>query len=478
MSLDLNVEIFTFGNLGMITTNLNEIINLDNLKKSYTLITKELLKKDKSWPWRFYKNFKIIMNFYENYLISNVKEFEKFENFFLFSIEFYEKILNIKDYDFIKPSTEEDFFGINTCILANLIKSKILLYKKNNSLLDVEKFQTKFGKYLIEEDFTYDYSAPYEDIKWTSKWKFLEKNREITFENVDVYLDNYFKNHNIFYNSSMCNNIESLEKRLDFLKNYSPEYFKILDKKLIKVTEKIFNTFPYSIVYNDYRRLLSYNCFLPNFLKIKETRKPSDLLWLFSIIPEFLSAYLLGFPVISMDIPNDKNILKNLDILEVRGAEDYFNYIRDRYNKKYIESISFGVGTGNLTEDDKLLDLCYEDIYEFNQDDVTCIFNDNVVHYFTSKEFNSLLKKQENPYNRKHFPNLTKIIENLKFKNKIKKNLLSRGIDVDLEGTLLSNLKEIQNKFSSKSIIHYFPYIENNTDAFYRPLLEILLQSL
>ena len=197
-----------------------------------------------------------------------------------------------------------------------------------------------------------------------------------------------------------------------------------------------------------------------------------------SILPDFLSAYLLGFPVITMDIPGSKNLKFFIEKLENLGVEEYFNFIKEKFNKSYINSISFNINTGNLKEEENIVDLCYNDISDFNQDDISCIFNQDVVHYFTSKEFKTIIKKQENPYNRQFFPNIYKILENLKFKNKVKKSLLSRGLDVELDSTLLENFNEIKEKLSSKSVIHYFPYIENDVDNFYRPLLQILLQGL
>ena len=273
----------------------------------------------------------------------------------------------------------------------------------------------------------------------------------------------------------MCNSIKSLAERLEFLKKNSPVYFQILDRDVESVTEAFFNCFPYNIVYNHYPKLFTFNCYRPP-LSLKES--VSDERWLFSILPGFLSGYLLGIPVISMDIPDNKQLDRIIRLFEEKGKEEYFEYIRDRFNHKYIESISFDTETGNGKDGSKTVDLCYTDIEEYNQDDVAGIFNNNVIHYFTSKELKEIIKKQENPYNRQNFPNLNKLIENLKFKNKVRRNLINKGLDVELEGTLRENFEEIVTKISSQNVIHYFPHTESNTDAFYRPLFEMLLNSL
>jgi hypothetical protein len=477
MSLDLKKEAFIFGNISLLNINFSEI-DLKELENYYIHVTKKILKEDKSWPWRFMKNFKILLNYYENFLISDLEKFKDLENFLFTSIKFYEKTMEIKDYNFENPQRDEDFFGINSVVVVNLFRDKMNLYKKSNKKINIDDFLIRFQNYL-EDNFTYDYGLSYDDIKWTSKWKFLAKNKEITFDNVDVYLDSYFKSWNLYYNSSMANNIKALSERLYFLDKYAKNYLRILENNLEKVTEKMFNMFPYSIVYNDYKKLLFYNVYYPPLLKVEPKKNISDTRWLLSVIPNFLTAYILGFPVISMDIPGEKQLVKYIKFLESNGPEKYFNLINKEFNYNYIKSISFNIETGNGTdESNNIVDLCYNNICDFNQDDVSCLFNDNVVHYFTAKEFKTLIKKQENPYNRQDFPNLTKVIENLKFKNKVKKNLLSRGVDVELDGTLSENLEEIKSKISSKMVIHYFPHIENNTDSYYRPLLEILLQSI
>tara|TARA_R110001592_G_scaffold79593_4_gene237812 strand:- start:337 stop:1797 length:1461 start_codon:yes stop_codon:yes gene_type:complete len=476
--LDLKKQVFLYGNIDICNYNFKRI-NLETLKTFYTDLDITALKKDKSWPWRFRKNFKILLECCENTLLTNIEEFNRLLEFLKYSIDFYEKTLKIKSYNFDNPITDIDFFGLNVIFILDFYKNKLKLYKRSNSFITLDFFDSLFEKYNIEEkDFMFDYVSPYDEIKWTSKWKFLSKNKEITFDNIDIYLDSYFKNTNLYYNSSMCNNIKSLKDRLCFLREYAPKYLEILEKNLPKITEKFFNIFPYGILYKDYRDLLDFNVYLPNLLQGEDKKTViTDDKWFFSILPDYLSSYLLGFPVISLDIPGKKDITNLVEKLENLGEKKYFDYINKEYNLPYIKSISFGIKEGNLTEEGKILDLCYNDICDFNQDDVSCLFNNNVVHYFTSKEFRSILKKQENPYNRQLYPNINKIVENLKFKNKLKKSLSPRGLDVELDETMIENFQEIKKKISSNTIVHYFPHIENNTDIFYRPLIEILLNA-
>ena len=477
MSLDLKKEAFLFGNIEIGNINFRRV-NLKTIESFYDNIDKNSITEDKSWPWRFTKNFKYLLDYNENKLFSNLSEFNILLDLLRKAIKFYENLLNIKKYNFLNPVSEIDFFGINIVVLLNYYRNKLSLYKRNNSEIDIDLFEEKFKEYQFENnDFVFDYVSPYDDIKWTSKWKFLSKNREITFENIDIYLDSYFKNINIYYNSSMRNNIRALNERLKFLKNHAPNYLKQLETSLPKVTEKIFNIFPYGVVYNDYRPLLDFNVFYPKLIKNADLFITQQI-WLFSVLPDFLCGYLLGFPVISLDIPSNKKMLEFITKLEDLGPEKYFEFIKETYNEPYIRSISFGVETGNLKEEDNILDLCYNSITDYNQDDIACLFNENVIHYFTSKEFRTILKKQENPYNRQFFPNISKVIENLKFKNNVKKNLNGRGLDLDLDGTMEENLEEMKKKIASKNIIHYFPHIESHTDNFYRPLLQILLQNM
>lgn len=467
MSLDLMRETFLFGNIDIIDMSFRRV-SLETLFSFLKKTDKEVLRTDKSLPWRFLRNFKNLINIYENHLLKEEKKFYEFIDFFEKCVLFY-KSLEMKE-------EEKEYLKINTTYLFDIFLGRLQTYQKNNKRITTDGLVERFQDVIIKDsDLTFDYVSPYENIRWSSKWKLLSKNKEITFDNIDVYLDSYFKNFNIYYNSTMCNSIKSLAERLEFLKKNSPIYFDILNKDIESVSGAFFNCFPYNIIYNHYPKLFPFKCYRP---PLSLNRFISKERWMFSILPGFLSGYLLGIPVISMDIPENKQLSRIIEIFEQKGEEKYFEYIRDRFNHKYIESVSFDTETGNGKDGDKIVDLCFSDIREYNQDDVVGVFNNNVIHYFTSKEFKSIIKNQENPYNRQNFPNLNKLIENLKFKNKVRRNLINKGLDVELEGTLTENFEEIIKKISSENVVHYFPHTENNTDVFYRPLFEMLLNSL
>lgn len=467
MSLDLMRESFLFGNIDMINANFRRI-NLTTLFLFLEKSDKEILSQDKSLPWRFLRNFKNLINIYENYLLAEEKKFYELIDFFQNCVLFYRKLRMREE--------EKEYLKINTTYLFDIFLARMKTYQVTNKKITLDGFVERFQDLILKDsDLTFDYVSPYDDIRWSSKWKLLSKNKEVTFDNIDVYLDSYFKNSNIYYNSTMCNSIKSLAERLTFLQKNSPVYFDCLKDNIKSVTEAFFNCFPYNIVYNHYPKLFPFDCYRP-FLSLG--KDITNERWMLSILPGFLSGYLLGIPVISMDIPDNKQLDKIIKIFEEKGKEKYFEHVKEEFNHGYIKSISFDTETGNGKDGDKIVDLCFNDISEFNQDDVAGVFNNNIIHYFTSKEFKSIIKKQENPYNRQNFPNLNKLIENLKFKNKVRRNLINKGLDVELEGTLLENFEEIVTKISSENVIHYFPHTENNTDVFYRPLFEMLLNSL
>ena len=227
-------------------------------------------------------------------------------------------------------------------------------------------------------------------------------------------------------------------------------------------------------IYRDYKSLceLEELCFKPQMLESFNIKEISDYRWIFGIIPNFLTAYLLGFPVISMDIPSDKNINDFIKLLEEKGEEEYFSYISKKYNKPYLVASEFNIPVGNNLEEE-YTDLCYNKIVHYNRDDIVSLFNNGVVHHFSCKEFETILKKRENPYNRQNYPNLDSIIENLKFKKKVQKNLILRGLEMKLDGTMLENFMELKKNILVTSVNReQYNYRERD---FYPSLLNLIL---
>ena len=88
MSLDLKKETFLFGNIDIVNINFRRV-SLTTLENFYREVDVNLLKDDKSLPWRFMKNFRDLLNIYENYLLSDVQQFYKLLDFFEKSSRFY-----------------------------------------------------------------------------------------------------------------------------------------------------------------------------------------------------------------------------------------------------------------------------------------------------------------------------------------------------------------------------------------------------
>jgi len=172
-------------------------------------------------------------------------------------------------------------------------------------------------------------------------------------------------------------------------------------------------------------------------------------IYIFSILPLYLTSYLLGFPVLRSDIPSYKNIVGRLKDF----TEDYFSDLANNFNKKYIELISMGVNCGNSqNEEGEYLDLFYNRVIDFNIDDICHVFNNGVYHLFTSSEFYDISRKGTNFYNRSELKIIDPIIYNLRFRRKIKRFLNGRGIKVELSSTLKDNFIEIKNAIKNQEV--------------------------
>jgi len=474
MSLDLLKEVFLYGNLDLVYS-IGQIKKFDIQIFEDYLENISFIKEDKSFIWRFYHNYDFIISSYEMII---TKDKQKLKHFINITYNIFEKIRKIIK---TKKSNTIETIDKNKDYLYTLLN--LLVRKLHNKMkihdLEKEYFDFKFSDYCINQSFNFylDYHTPYDYIKWTSSWNLISKEKELTLNNIDIYLDSYFKNYNIYYNETMEKDLQVLEERLIFLKNYSPSYLELLKKNLLPLTEKLYNIFPYNRIYQDYKKLLFVDSKVYRNRLIRDEKEIDDSKWMFSILPVFLTAYLLGFPIITLDIPGERIIKKYIKLItEKGGPESYFEWFSNNFNKKYLDSIEFETDVGNGIEENDALDLCYTKIKHYNQDDISSVFNNNIMHHFSSKEFETILKKEENPYNRGKITNLGKIIDNLKFKKKVKKQLIIRGLEADLNGTMYENYLDIlENLEKEASSVNYSSH-QNDIEHFYRPLIDVFLR--
>ncbi len=475
MSLDLMKDIFLYGNLDLVY-NSSDIKKVEFKTFSQYLDNVTFFDKDESFIWRFYHNLNFIINSYEIVMLKDEKKSKDFLDTLSDIIKKFQKLAKTRK---LLPGVQIENIKEYSYILINLlvrkIHTKLELYQRSR-----DYFYLKFSEFEANKPFHYyiDYSTPYDYIKWSSSWKLVSRNGEIFLPGIDIYLDSYFKNYNLYYNENMINDIKLFGERLQFLKEYSPAYLEILRKDITNVTEKMYFIFPYNKVYMDYQKILflDKDIYRSKFIRSKEEFTP--IKWIFSILPSFLSAYLLGFPIISLDIPGEKVIKKYIKFMEEKSThEEYYQWFSEKFNKQYLNSIEFGTEIGNGSDDNESVDLCYVKIKEYNQDDIVSIFNNNIMHHFSCKEFETVLKKEENPYNRDKVSNLRKIIDNLKFKKRVRKTLMFRGLEAELNGTMVENYQEILEKIQDQKNSVNYSRVQNETEQFYRPLLDIFLRS-
>jgi hypothetical protein len=66
----------------------------------------------------------------------------------------------------------------------------------------------------------------------------------------------------------------------------------------------------------------------------------------------------------------------------------------------------------------------------------------------------------------------------MKFKKKMTKNLLLRGLNLDLNGTMLENFQDLKEKMIKDQDDRDYPMVFNETDMIYRPFIDIFLNNL
>lgn len=449
MSNTLLYETLFYGNLELSYTN-KKIKNL-SLKEIYQLYKENNnLTLDKYWTWRFYKNYKVLYYIFENDIFVNIDT----HNIFIDIIEQY--IILAKNNGFaLKNIDESNFNEAIICLLVKEMRDKINILA-NLCNYDLKKIKKKyinlFSNILVFMDNRFimcDYLLP-EESYWSPSWNISIDENQFILPSVDLLLDYYFKYNKVRFNSNMVTDIRILKERLKLLQEKTTIYYIEKIKPYIKnLTNHIFNTFPYKLIYEDYYDLCleNENVFVPNILSHLDLKKINKDLWLLSLFPNYITAFLVGFPVVTSDIPNDKNIKKILDIINYNGMDKYLKDLYQR-NKKLIELKSMDIECGNNTEDGSILDLTYNAVEEYNIDDTILFFNEGVYHIFTCPEFNDIISKELNPYNRNNMPLITNMMAVIKFKKKIKRQLSSRYLEAELINTIEENIENIKEGLS------------------------------
>ena len=337
MSLQLLVQTFIYGNLDLCFTNRLKRNFLCSREEILTILDRDFPEGDESSPWRFMNNLIFLVDSCESWIISEKENFSHIIDFMDKFIDICVRKMKITDFKITsRPSRTEDFMILNFKILLNKVYSKLILYKISDVTVKVDPFIVRFSNFLDDDGIYYDNVTPYDEIKWSSKWKLIFQNNEMIIEDVDVFLDSYFKNHNFYYNKTMFGNIRKMSSRLKYLKRRAPNYYSILVSNIRDVSKTFYETFPFRVVFRDYRELLSVD----SRVYKKGNQIASDQkLWMLSILPKFLSSYILGFPVVSFDIPSERTLEKHIEMLSKMGEGEYFKFISESSNGPNIKSM-------------------------------------------------------------------------------------------------------------------------------------------
>lgn len=439
-------EIFLFGNITLVYKNYEiSNFNLDNIKKCIGKLKELTNTLDPKWYWRVYFNLKKIY----------IKGFQTGDK----NLKFLKLIHYLLDYCFknniidLNP-IDIEYININKSIKKRdecKIALMLILFEINQQLImlpgtpgyDYLKNKlSAFTEYLKNYYLKVDFDKPDEFDIWSPYWSLNINNVLVELDGFDIDTDLIFTAQNIKFNSSMIDFIKLLDKRITYLRNTHKDYYNnYIQSKIYKTTEILFNNLPYSIIFKDYLGLIKNHTevYKPIILEDFDINTINDELWMFCILPRYLTSFMLGFPVITCDIPSDKNIKEKMKLILEEGMDKYLDNLCHN-NKNYIDILSMGVSCGNQIEDDDIIDLTYNRIIEYNINDILLFFNNGVFHAFSYPEFENLLSKEINPYNRAPMPLTANLITNIKFKKKIKRHLANRYVSFGLEGTLRDNI--------------------------------------
>lgn len=474
MSNTLLYETFLFGNLELVYTRRK----IKNIKlQDFINIIQDMNETElgEMWTWRFYKNYKFLYSTYENNIIINKETGIFFTELAEKIVKLAEKFkLNIND---LKNNSIAILILLRE--LGERLKNISIFNESTNINFLCKLFENKFS-YLLNEHkedlILIDYILPYEKNNWSPSWCVTIDDKQEIIKYVDIYIDYYFLFPDIRFNQYMANDITELLKRLDFLQNKAINYYsKAIEEKINYLSKNIFNSYPYKTIYEDYLKLAKKyrEVYVPVILKYFNLDKIDNDIWLLVILPKYLCAYLLGFAIISSDVPNEKNLSKVIEKIINIGIENYWEEIY-KVNNSMIHLKSMNISCGNSKEEDKILDVTFTPVIEYNMDDTFLLFNEGVFYVFTYPEFEDLINKERNPYNRNPIPLLTSMVAAIKFKKKLKRQLNYRYLDVDLKSTMQDNFNLIKENLAEDN-----KFISNTTNYnnFTNSLINMFLTS-
>jgi len=439
-------ETFLYGNLEL-GFSLREIKKIDLTKLSF-----EKSEFDLSFSWRCYKNFKTLFSAREVDVLNDIESYKNLIKLYKDYVVLGETYYQINDrFINIKPNCDKDYFIISIYSMLSDLDSKMISYD-NQDLINI------FGSYFYDylpfihgQDVLLNFNSPFKDNEWKPRWKFIYNREQLNLDIIDCYLDTYFYNPSFKYSPGMYKDIIPIKDRLIFLKEKAPQYFeKCIMPNLEIVTKNIFNQYPYQIIFKEYLEILDIH---PLIYKPDMVFK-TELGWLLSILPIKISAFLLGYPVISCGIPSWENISKCIEKIEQQGLDNYLLELNKR-NKTILDSLSFGVTISNgFDSNEDFVDLLYERVIDYNFDDFILFYNSKASHIFTFPEFDNINKKQINPYNNKtRIPMIDRISRNLEMKQEFIHTLKERGLMFESWGTIRINFEDILHNIKSGKIM-------------------------
>jgi hypothetical protein len=404
--------------------------------------------------YRFFLNYKSFVSVNE---IELIKEYTPNSNKLILILE---KIISKARQDVFKNiNIEVNTYDYNSIIKTFVYNLLFFLLKKidsHNNLQLKNHFEQSFSRFKNKYKTEYliiNHVEPFDDNNyWKPSWKIIYKNVDYFLEGIDTFTDIIFSKPLIVYTDRMIREIKNINKRIVFLKTKAVNYYNnYIRGNIPELSKNIFENFPLQIVYNDYYDCLKKHDFFykPEILRYLELKDFNRDIYILSILPLTLTAYLLGYPVITNNVPTWKNISERLKNFK----PGYYEKLSTDVNKKYIDIMSMDISCGNGTDEYKdYTDIFGNRIIDYNIIDIFPIYNGGGFFLFTCSEFKELIKKNQNFYNRGELKITDNIVLNVRFKKKQKDYLKNRKINAELNFTLKENYEEIKEAIRKEEI--------------------------